>query len=369
MNKRIPVYEPNIGQRELEYVEDAVKSGWVSSKGPYIEKFEKSFASYIGTKYGVTASNGTAALHLAVSALGIGGGDEVIVPNLTFVSPVNAVLYNGGIPVLVDSNENDWNINYDQIEGRITERTKAIIAVHLYGHPCDMKRITEIADNHDLKIIEDCAEAIGAEYNGKKVGTFGDISCFSFYGNKIITTGEGGMCLTDDEKTAQKMQELRDHGMKPNRRYWHDNIGYNYRMTNIQAALGVGQIERINSFIEKKRQIAKMYEDRLRNVNGITTQPEMSWAKNVYWLYSILVNYPSGRKRDKVIKTLEDKNIETRPFFFPVNIMPPYIKFGNNEEFKISQNLSISGLNLPSSTKITQDDIELICDLVVESME
>lgn len=369
MNKGIPVYEPNIGQRELEYVEDAVKSGWVSSKGPYIEKFEKSFASYIGTKYGVTASNGTAALHLAVSALGIGAGDEVIVPNLTFVSPVNAVLYNGGIPVLVDSNENDWNINYDQIESRITERTKAIIAVHLYGHPCDMKRITEIADNHDLKIIEDCAEAIGAVYNGKKVGTFGDISCFSFYGNKIITTGEGGMCLTDDEKTAQKIRELRDHGMKPNRRYWHDNIGYNYRMTNIQAALGVGQLERINSFIEKKRQIAKMYDYRLRNVNGIITQPEMSWAKNVYWLYSILVNYPSGRNRDKVIKTLEDENIETRPFFFPVNIMPPYVKFGNNEELKISQNLSISGLNLPSSTKITQDDIELICDLVVESME
>jgi len=369
MNKWMPVYEPNIGPRELEYVEDAVKSGWVSSKGPYIEKFEKLFASYIGTKYAVTASNGTTALHLAVSALGIGMRDEVIVPNLTFVSPVNAVLYNGGIPVLVDSNENDWNINYDQIESRITKSTKAIIVVHLYGHPCDMKRIKEIADNHDIRIVEDCAEAIGAEYHGKKVGIFGDISCFSFYGNKIITTGEGGMCLTNDEKTAQKIRELRDHGMKQNRRYWHDNIGYNYRMTNIQAALGVGQIERINSFIEKKRQIAKMYYDKLRNVNGIITQPEMPWAKNVYWLYSILVNYPSGRNRDKMIETLGRENVETRPFFYPVNIMPPYIKFGNDAELKISQNLSISGLNLPSGTKITREDIEFICDLVVESME
>ncbi len=368
-NRAIPVYEPNIGQKEIEYVEDAVKSGWVSSKGPYIERFEKMFSSFIGAKYGVSASNGTTALHLAVSALGIGAGDEVIAPNLTFVSPINSVIYNGGRPVLVDSNENDWNVNYEEIENRITERTKAIIVVHLYGHPCDMGRIKEIAEDHNLRIIEDCAEAIGAEYRGQKVGSFGDISCFSFYGNKIITTGEGGMCLTKDEEITEKIRELRDHGMKPSRRYWHDKIGYNYRMTNLQAALGVAQMERIESFIDRKREIAKKYNDRLRNIEGIQTQPEMSWAKNVYWMYSILVNYPSGKGRDRVINALEDANVETRPFFYPVNIMSPYTSYGNESELKISCNLSRSGLNLPSGTKIMHKDIDMICDLIGESLE
>ncbi|MBC7334373.1 MAG: DegT/DnrJ/EryC1/StrS aminotransferase family protein, partial [Actinobacteria bacterium] len=259
----IPVLEPSIGKEEIRSVLKAVKSGWVSSKGEFIEKFEKKFADYHRVKEAVSTSNGTTALHLALKSLGIEKNDEVIVPVLTFAATANAVIYCNAKPVFVDIHPKYWCIDPQKIEEKITEKTRAIIPVHLYGHPCDMDWITDIAEDHGLYVVEDAAESHGAEYKGKKVGTFGDIACFSFYGNKIITTGEGGMCITNNEELAKEMRILRDHGMRPDKKYWHDKIGFNYRMTNLQAALGIVQLKKLDKFINKKRKIAKIYRKNL----------------------------------------------------------------------------------------------------------
>ena len=281
-----------------------MKSGWVSSKGPFIEEFETNFANYIGTKYGVATSNGTTALHLAFAALGIKKGDKVLVPSLDFVSVANAVTYVGAKPVFLDSHPAYWCLDPSKIAENIDKQTKALVAVHLYGHPCDMDEIVKITNDYNMHLIEDCAEAHGAEYKNKKTGSFGIISCFSFYGNKIITTGEGGMCLTDDASVSRKMKILRDHGMNPDRRYWHDIIGFNYRMTNLQAALGVAQLQKIDRLINKKRTIANNYEKLMKDLPSVTPAPEMPWAKSVYWLYSVLVN---ASIRDTIITNLEKK--------------------------------------------------------------
>jgi perosamine synthetase len=350
MKCRIPVAQPEIGEEELENVTAALKSGWVSSKGPFIEEFEKNFASYIGIKCGVSASNGTTALHLALIALGLGKGDKVLVPSLDFISVANVVTYVGAKPVFVDSNPDYWCMDPAKI--KVDKQTKAIIAVHLYGHSCDMDKIMDIAKKHNLPVIEDCAEAHGAEYKGQKVGTFGVISCFSFYGNKIITTGEGGMCLTNNEELAEKMRILRDHGMNPQKRYWHDVIGFNYRMTNLQAALGVAQLKKIDNFINKKRRIAREYNKLLKDEPNITLPPEMPWAKNVYWLYSILVD---KNIRDKLIESLDKQGVESRPFFYPSHLMPPH---KTNSSFPVAEELSAKGINLPSGTTLSQNQIE-----------
>ncbi len=357
----IPIAEPYIGEEELNNVIEAVKSGWISSKGKFITKFEESFADYCGVSYGVAVSNGTVALHLALKALGIEKEDEVIEPTLTFIATANAVRYCNAKPVFVDSHPDYWCINPEKIEEKITDKTKAIIPVHLYGHPCDMNWIKDIAQDHNLYIIEDAAEAHGAECKGKKVGSFGDISCFSFYGNKIITTGEGGMCLTNNEELAKKMRILRDHGMNPNKRYWYDVIGFNYRMTNLQAAIGVAQVKKLNEFVEKKREIAKIYNSYLKDTKGITLPPEMNWAKNVYWMYSVLIEKEFGMNREALMKKLEENGIETRPFFHPIHEMPPY---KNNETFLVSEKLSKEGINLPSHLKLKTESIKEITKIV-----
>jgi perosamine synthetase len=364
MMYRIPIAEPEIGEEELKNVMEAVKSGWVSSKGKFISEFEERFAEYIGVKYGVATSSGTTALHLALVALGVKKGDEVIIPTLTFVAVANAVIYTGARPVFVDSHPDYWCIDPEKIEEKITRKTKAIIPVHLYGHPCDMDIILKIAGEYGLYVIEDCAEAHGAEYRGRKVGSFSDISCFSFYGNKIITTGEGGMCLTNDERLAEKMKILRDHGMKPDRKYWHEVIGFNYRMTNLQAALGVAQLEKMEKFVQKKIEIAETYNSLLKNVDGITLPPKMPWARNVYWLYSILVDKSSyGLDRDELIVKLLERGIETRRFFYPLHIMPPYRTYAHGE-YSVAENLSSKGLNLPSSVKLSYEEIYEIAHLI-----
>jgi len=361
----IPIAEPDIGENELKSVTEAVKSGWVSSKGPFIQEFEKKISSYIGVKNGIATSNGTAALHLALMALEIGHKDEVIVPALTFASVANTVIYTGAKPVFVDSHPDYWCINPQEIEDKIGKGTKAIMPVHLYGHPCDMDAIMKIAKNHNLHVIEDCAEAHGAEYKGRKVGTFGDIACFSFYGNKIITTGEGGMCLTNDEDLAQKMRLLRDHGMNVEKKYWHEVVGFNYRMTNLQAALGVAQLEKIENFIERKRKNAKIYDSFLKNVQGIVLHSEMPWAKNVYWLYSILIEDESyGISRNELMEKLAKKGVETRRFFHPMHLMPPYKKYAVNCQFPVTEKLSSSGINLPSSVKLTKKEIYEVAQLL-----
>jgi perosamine synthetase len=307
-------------------VTEAVNSGWISSKGEFIEAFEENFARYCGVKYGVATSNGTVALHLALNALEVRMSDEIIVPTLAFIAVANAVTYCNAKPVFVDSHSEYWCIDPDKIEEKITPKTKAIVPVHLYGHPCDMNAVMEIAEDHNLYVIEDAAEAHGAEYKGKKVGGLGDISIFSFYGNKIITTGEGGMCLTNNEELYEKMRILRDHGMNPNKRYWHDVIGFNYRMTN----------------------------------------PEMSWAMNVYWMYSILIEDDFYITRDQLMGKLEENEIETRPFFYPIHIMPPYKR---DKEFPVAERTSKRGINLPSAVTLKEEDITKIVEIIATGGE
>jgi perosamine synthetase len=362
--KIVPIAEPCLGEEELQNVAGAIRSGWISSKGKFIPEFEEKFARYCGVKYGVATSSGTTALHLALVTLGIGPGDEVIVPTLTFIATANAVVYNRAKPIFVDSHPDYWCLDPEEIEKAITSGTRAIIPVHLYGHPCDMDTITDIARRHNLYVVEDAAEANGAGYRGKKVGSLGDIACFSFYGNKIITTGEGGMCLTNDEKLAEKMRTLRDHGMNPNRRYWHETIGFNYRMTNMQAAVGVAQLEKLDRFIEKKRQIASWYAEGLKDLAEqrlIKLHPEMPWAKCVYWMYSILVEDGFGIGRDELMQRLFEKGIETRPLFYPIHIMPPY---EDNDAFPVAEEIAAKGVNLPSGVGLTRKTIREIVVIV-----
>jgi perosamine synthetase len=361
----LPVAEPFLGDQEIRYVTECIVTGWVSSSGKFVTQFEEMFANFCNTQYAVSTSNGTTALHLALLALGIGGGDEVIVPSLTFIATANAVTYTGARPVFVDSEEKTWNIDPQLIEDAITSRTKAIIPVHLYGHPADMDPIIEISARYNLKIIEDAAEAHGAQYKGQNVGGIGTIGIFSFYGNKIVTTGEGGMVVTNQPEIADKIRLLRDHGMSKSRRYWHTMLGYNYRLTNIQAALGVAQLEKIDSIIDKKITIANNYTEQLKNVPGIILPPRKDWAKNVYWMYSILVDEDKfGMDRDALIKILEREEIETRPFFPPIHTQPIY---NTGQQLPVSEWLSKRGMNLPSAVTIRPQQIERVCKIIRES--
>lgn len=359
----IPIAEPFLGEEELNNVIEAIKSGWISSKGSFIEEFERNFSKYCGRREGIATSNGTVALHLALTALGVQKGDEVIVPDLTFVAVANSVTYCNAKPIFVDSHPDYWCIDPEKIEEKITNRTKAIIPVHLYGHPCDMNFIIDIAEDYNLYVVEDAAEAHGAEYKGKKVGSFGDISCFSFYGNKIITTGEGGMCLMNNEEFAEKMRILRDHGMSKERKYWHEVVGFNYRMTNLQAAVGVAQLKKADKFVEKKRENAKWYAENFKKLEGnglIRLHPEMDWAKCVYWMYSILVEDRAKMGRDEFMKKLGRAGIETRPFFIPMHMFPMY---NTKERFPVAEELAKKGLNLPSSVKLKKDEVKNIVDV------
>ena len=355
---QIPIAEPLIDDTELQYVSECILSGWVSSTGKFVNQFEEMFADFCQTKHAITTSNGTTALHLALLAADIGAGDEVLVPTLTFVATANAVTYTGAKPVFIDSEPNSWNIDPSKIEEAITPKTKAIIPVHLYGHPADMEPLQKICAKHNLILIEDAAEAHGAMYKGQKVGSLGDLGIFSFFGNKIITTGEGGMVVTNNDEYADKIRILRDHGMEKDRRYWHPVLGYNYRLTNIQAALGVAQMEKIDHILLKKIQNAGWYNTLLQNIKGITLPHEMDWAKNVYWLYSILIDKKKfGLSRDELMVRLQEKGIETRPLFYPVHSQPIY---ATGESFPVAKNISKSGLSLPSSVKLTEQSINKI---------
>lgn len=363
----IPVSEPSITQKEIDYVLDAVKSGWVSSLGEYITKFEQEFAKYIGVKYALTTSNGTVALHLALVSLGIGQGDEVLVPDLTFVATANAVTYTGATPVFVDVDPETWCIDPDDAAKKVTSRTRAIIPVHLYGHPADMDAINQIAQEYGLYVIEDAAEAHGAEYKGKKVGSLGTCGIFSFYGNKIITTGEGGMITTNDEKLYEKAKHLRDHAMSKEKRYWHTEIGYNYRMTNIQAALGLAQLERIGELIEKKRQIFNWYREYLGTIEEIRLNPEKTWAKNVFWMIcTVLEEGKLKTTRNDLMNKLKKKGIDTRPFFYPISQMPMY---NCNKVNPVTSIISSNGLNLPSGINLKKVDVEYISNSLLEILK
>lgn len=361
-DKMIPISEPCLDGNEESYLLDCVRTGWVSSLGKYISMFEGQFADFCGVKHGIAVSNGTVALHLALAALGIGEGDEVIVPTLSFIATANAVRYTNADVVFADCEAQTWNIDPSMIEQKITPKTKAIIPVHLYGHPADMDPILAIAEKYHLAVIEDAAEAHGALYKGRSTGNLGRMGIFSFYGNKIITTGEGGVITTNDDALTERMRFLRDHAMSTEKRYWHTEIGFNYRMTNLQAALGVAQMERITEFIIRKRQIADRYKAGLSGVSNITSQPEAAWAKNVYWMYSILLNPEFPIDRDEFLQKLKLAGVDNRPFFYPIHQMPPYVS--TRGSFPIAEDLSRRGLNLPSAVTLKDAEIDLICDII-----
>lgn len=361
MDKFIPVSEPSITQREIDYVTDAIKSGWVSSLGNHINVFEEKFADFCGTKYALATSNGTAALHLALVSLGINEGDEVIIPDVTFIATANAVSYTGAKPICVDIEPKTWCIDPESIKKKITQRTKAIIPVHLYGHPANMDEIIAIAQEYELYVIEDAAEAHGAEYKSKRVGSMGDLGTFSFYGNKIITTGEGGMITANSDEIYERSKMLRDHAMSKDKRYWHTEIGFNYRLTNLQAALGLAQLERIDELIDKKRQIFEWYKKLLGDLKTIKLNPEADWAKNVYWMVCLVLRKDAGITRDELMVRLKEKGIDTRPFFYPISQMPMY----NNQPMNpVAHDLSYRGLNLPSGVNLSKSDIEYISKAV-----
>lgn len=363
---QIPVMEPLLDGNELEYVTDCIKSGWISSRGGYVKRFERLLADYISMPYGLAVSNGTSALHIALTALGIGKGDEVLVPNFTFAASINAIIHTGATPVLVDVKIETWTMDPDHAEKLVTASTKAIMPVHIYGHPCHMDELRLLAEAHNLFMVEDCAEALGSVYKGNRVGVFGHASCFSFFGNKTITTGEGGMVLFKDQAIYEKGKQLTNHGMSNTKRYWHDMVGYNYRMTNLQAAVGVAQMERLTQFLEKRSQIAQMYHSHIKELTYLQEQPIASWAKSSNWLYTVLLSDESPISRESLILKLMRNGIETRPVFYPLDTMPPYLGFGNGCEYEVSHDIGRRGISFPSSVLIGEHEINRIMGKVKE---
>lgn len=361
----IPVSAPWLGAKERRLVDECIDSGWVSSQGKFVGEFEKRFSGYCGVKFGVATSSGTSALHLALAALEIGPGDEVIVPTLSFVATANTVAYVGATPVFVESDRETWNLDPAAVKRAVTSRTRAIIAVHSYGHPAEMDEILAIAKRHGLHVIEDACEAHGAEYRGRKVGSLGTIGCFSFYGNKIITTGEGGMLVTNNLSVAEKARILRDHGMSKKKKYWHPYIGFNYRMTNLQAALGVAQLERINQVIDLKRKNAALYNSLLKDIPGITPPPELPWAKSVFWLYTVLIKDSLKISRNTLMRELARRGFESRPAFCLISNMPPY-RNGTPGKFPVAERIARTGLSLPSAPLLRANDIRRICKVIRE---
>ena len=363
----IPVCEPTLSGNELKYVTDAVETNWISSAGSYIPRFEECFAEKMGARYGVACANGTVALHLALATLGLEPGDEVIIPTFTMIATANAVTYLGARPVLVDSEPCTWNMDMNQVEAAVTARTRAIIPVHTYGHPVDMDALMHIADRHGLFVLEDAAEAHGARYQDRGVGSLGHAAAFSFYGNKIITTGEGGMVTTNREDVARLAWTLRDHAFSTERHFWHKFLGYNYRMTNLQAAIGLAQTEQLEKFVAARRSNAAYYTQLLRAIPGITTPPEAPWATNVFWMYGIMVEKEFGISRDELRRRLAQRGIETRTFFIPMHCQPIYFDQYRGQRFPVAEDLCRRGLYLPSASALTRDDIETVVEAVAEA--
>ena len=359
---RYPVAEPLLGDLELAYVTDALRAGEVSSIGSYVRRFEEAYAAHCGVKHALATSNGTTALHLALLAAGVGVGDEVLVPALTFVATANVAVYCGASPVFVDVDPDYWGMDPAQAAAKVTPRTRAIIAVHLYGHPADMGALRRLATEHGLALIEDAAEAHGAEYQGKLVGGLGDIGCFSFYGNKIVTTGEGGMITTDSDDLAGTMRQLRDQGTEPGRRYWHSVVGYNYRLSNLPAAVGLAQIEQLGSLLGHKQRILDGYRSALADA-PLRVQQAQPWAKAVNWLTCVVLDDDAPVDAPKLMAGLAEQGIDTRPFFVPLPQLPPYFE---ERAYPVADRLGRQGLNLPTGASLTDDDVVAIAIAVKE---
>jgi len=354
--KFIPVSHPLLAGNEKAYVDECLATSQISSAGRFISAFEKASADFCGVDHAIACSSGTTALHLALLALGIGPGDEVIVPAFTYVASVNAIRYCNAVPVLVDSEPATMTMDPAKIEGRITPRTKAIMAVHLYGQPVDMDPVIAIARRHGLFVIEDAAEAFGASYKGRKAGSLGDVATFSFFGNKIITTGEGGMLTTRDPRLAAQIRLLRGQGMDPDRRYWFPMVGYNYRMTNIQAAIGLAQLECIDVHLESRRRVAGWYHRHLQDARNVFALPEeRPWARHSFWMYTVVLKPEAGCERDTMMRQLAEAGIETRPAFYPMHVMPVYSEpLGS---YPVAEYLGANGINLPTHALLTEDDV------------
>lgn len=358
----IPVCEPWIARRDIALVNDALASGWVSSAGRYLDLFEERWAAYCGMPYGIAVSNGSTALDIAVALLDLNPGDEVVMPTFTIISPAQSVVRAGGVPVLVDSDPVTWQMDAGQIEARITPRTRAILVVHIYGHPADMDPILAVADRHGLTVIEDAAEAHGAAYKGRRCGGLGHISTFSFYANKLVTTGEGGMVLVRTSELAQKARSLRNLCFKPERRFEHERLGYNYRLTNLQAALGVAQIERIDEVIRRKKAIAAEYDRILGDIDCLQLPSVASWAGCVYWVYGIVIHENSGWDGQAICGQLQLRGIEARPFFLGMHEQPVFHRMDLfvGEAYPVAERLARQGFYLPSGLTLETSQIRFI---------
>ncbi|MDH3973172.1 MAG: DegT/DnrJ/EryC1/StrS family aminotransferase [Deltaproteobacteria bacterium] len=365
----IPVNAPLLDGREKELLLECIDSGWISSEGPFVRQFEEQFSARVDRKYGIAVANGSAALDVAVAAIGIGKGDEVIMPAFTIISPAASVVRAGGIPVLVDSDPFTWNMDISQVERKITEKTKAIMVVHIYGLPVDMNPLIEIAEKHGLKIIEDAAEMHGQTYNGKPCGSFGDISTFSFYSNKHITTGEGGMAVTDDEGLAEKCRYYRNLCFQSKKRFVHEDMGWNYRMTNMQAALGLAQLERLDEFVARKRHVGEFYTSLISNIPGLQLPlSQTGYAENIYWIYGLVLNKEIPFDAGEAMRRLRKKEIGTRPFFWPMHEQPVFNKIGlfDGEKHPVAECLARRGFYIPSGLALTKEQMGQVCGVLKE---
>jgi len=357
----IPVYQPSISQLEKQYVNECLDSSWISSKGKYVSSFEKSFAEKTSVRYATSVCNGTTALHLALLSLGIGPGDEVIVPTFTYIASVNSIVYCGATPIFVDSLEESWQVDPEDIIKKITSKTKAIMIVHLYGQSCEMDLICKIAKDNNLFLLEDCAEAFGSYYKNKHVGSFGDISTYSFFGNKTITSGEGGMVVTNNETLYRRAVHLKGQGLAEHRQYWHDVVGYNYRMTNISCAIGQAQLERSDELLSKKRSIANYYHNAFEGTH-VKTHKEQPNTVHSYWMNSVIFEC-NQEQRDQFRNYLSEKGIDTRPLFYPIHTMPMYSH--KYQSHKVAEDISRRGFNLPSYPDLTKEQLEYISNTIL----
>jgi perosamine synthetase len=365
----IPVSDPRLDGNELRYVTQCIQSNWISSAGRFVREFEEAFAAAVGCRYGVACSNGTTALHLALATLGIGPGDEVIIPTFTMIATANAVRYTGAMPVLVDAERETWNLDPAELVAKVTPRTRGILLVHTYGHPADMDPILDLAARRGLWVVEDAAEAHGARYRDRPAGSLGRAASFSFYANKIITTGEGGMVTTNDGEVARLARRLRDHAFSDERHFWHKYLGFNYRMTNLQAAIGLAQTERLDELVEIHRVNAARYTARLSHIPGLTLPIERPWARNVYWMYGLLVEDAFGISRDVLRSRLARHGIETRTFFIPIHFQPIYYETFKGQRYPVAEDLCRRGLYLPSGATLTETEIDYVSEMIAKARQ
>lgn len=362
----IPVSQPQLLGNESSYVQDTLRSTWISSKGTFIERFETAFAEFCGVEHAVASNTGTAALHLILLALGVGPGDEVIVPTLTYIASANVIRYCGATPAFVDSDPHTWNLDPERVAGAVTDRTRAIIAVHLYGEPADMSALREIAADADVALIEDAAEAHGARFDRRAAGGLGDLAAFSFYGNKIVTTGEGGMVVTNDASLADRVRLFRGQGQQPGTTYWFPVVGHNYRMTNIEAAIGLAQLERVGAMLETRAGVAARYRERLTHVPGLSLQATHDLAERSDWIVGVLL--PATIDRDAVAKRLLAAGIESRPFFYPIHTMPAYAEW-NDASLPVAEDLARRGICLPTYAGLEPGQIDRVCDALIAALD